>query len=530
MIIKSRKLLVQNSIRVIYDIVFLNLSLILAIYLHYISFLFRQFNGFTFSMDFYLESVGTDLALWGKYAVPFSILSIGVFAVFGFYNTGRFKRFRQRFFSISLGTLFVNFLVIMLMYSMIEESFFPRGVSLIFLCLSFLIVALPRLIKPFIVIVAKYLEKSDGQNVDQRVREVLIIGGAGYVGSVMCRHFLSLGLKVKILDEFLFGDESIRELTHNSNFSYQTGDCRNISDIYSALDGVDAVVHLAGLVGDPACAVNDNLTIDINYASTKVLTELCKVKGIKRFVFASTCSVYGVSDEILNEESDLNPVSLYAKTKIDSEKILMQETDERFQPTVLRFTTVFGASPRQRFDLVVNTFVAKSIREGKIEVFGGNQWRPFVHTLDIARAAYRVLMADVKKVGGEIFNVGDNDLNLTIDDLAMKVKSALPGTEVVNNGAVDDPRNYKVSFDKIKNTLDFKCSVSVEDGIAEMSEVMKRYSDYEDLTSKKFNNFSQAKIMVAESSGESLQKLHMADAFSEAWINSSVRLSSTNDE
>lgn len=520
------KFSVQKAVRAFYDLVALNLAIVAAIYVHFLSFLFRRFNGFTFSFEFYFENVNKELALWSKYALIFSIFAVVIFYSCGFYDTGKFKRFRERFFFITLGTLLANLLVIVLMYSMSEKEFLPRGVSLLFLLFSYITVALPRLAKPLVIISAKYLDKKADYNMG-KVETVLIIGGGGYIGSVMCRHFLSLGFKVKVLDEFLFGDAGISNLKSEKRFSYVQGDCRNISDVYSALEGVDAVVHLAGLVGDPACAVDDKLTIDINYASTKVLMDLCKVRNITRFVFASTCSVYGVGDEILSEESDLNPVSLYAKTKIDSEKILLSGADSSFKPTILRFATVYGGSPRQRFDLVVNTFVAKSVREGRIEVFGGNQWRPFVHTLDIARAAASVLKGDLKTVGGEVFNVGDDDLNYQINDLADKVKSILPNTEVINKGDTDDPRNYRVSFNKIYKKLGFKCSVNLEDGIAEMAKIMENFKDLEiDITSKAFNNYSQAKNMVESNGKGSLQKIHMADVFSESWVDSTKRLSS----
>jgi len=248
-----------------------------------------------------------------------------------------------------------------------------------------------------------------------------------------------------------------------------------------------------------------------------MLKDLCRIRGIKKFIFASTCSVYGVSTEVLDEKSELNPVSLYARTKIDSESVLLKEKISGFHPTILRFATVFGLSSRPRFDLVVNTFVGHALTRKKIDVHGGNQWRPFVHTRDIARAIEMVLKASTDKVSGQIFNVGDNRLNYTISDLAEKVKAVIPEIEILNHGDSADPRNYKVRFDKIKQTLGFECLYDIDMGI---NELVEEFSDHKnlDLLDPFYNNFHQAKFMVDTKSDVAINRLYKADLLEDGWV------------
>lgn len=498
-----------------YDVFFINTSMIAAIYLHYLRFLFVENEGFTFTFDTYFQWTNSQLLIWSRYAPLYSLLAVGVFYLFGFYNTSKFKRFRDRLSSIMLGTLIANSLLILAMFFNIEQEHYSRGVVLLFLTFSLIFNALPRLIKPLIIWASAQL--SVPNKVSDKVSKVLVIGGAGYIGSVLSRYLLERGYKVSVLDQVLFGEEPIKELLKSKNFTFTKGDSRNLTDILPALEDVDAVVHLAGLVGDPACAVSEDLTIDINLASTKMLKDLCEARGIKRFVFASTCSVYGVSSEILNENSELNPVSLYARTKIDSEAVLLNGNSSGFAPTILRFATVFGLSPRPRFDLVVNTFVGNALFRKKIEVFGGNQWRPFVHTRDIARAIELVLAADKEKVANQIFNVGDNRLNLTISDLADKIKLALPEIEIINHGDSPDPRNYRVNFDKIRSILGFESYYKIEDGVLELIEEFKDKKDL-NLADPFYNNYHQARYMVDTNAHVARNLLYKAEILDSGWV------------
>jgi nucleoside-diphosphate-sugar epimerase len=302
---------------------------------------------------------------------------------------------------------------------------------------------------------------------------VLVVGGAGYIGSVLTEQLLRKGYRVRILDMELFGRDSLKSILDHPRLDFMSGDFRNIEDVVRSLHGMDAVVHLAAIVGDPACALDRDTTITVNYAAAKMMAQLARANGISRFVFASTCSVYGESEEIRTEESDLNPVSLYATTKIDTERALLEAADSVFQPTILRFATAYGWSLRPRFDLVANLFSAQAVTEKHIRVLNGEQWRPFVHTRDIARACVYAIEAQLSKVGCEIFNVGDHTQNFTLEQLGRIVADCQPGTfveEIRNN---DDARNYRVDFTKIQRVLGFRASVSLEDGIREMVEAVR---------------------------------------------------------
>ena len=248
------------------------------------------------------------------------------------------------------------------------------------------------------------------------------------------------------------------------------GDTRHIETLTRCLDDVDAVVHLAELVGDPACALNPILTQETNYFATLLIASICKYYQINRFIYLSSCSVYGDSGEEgrLIEESALNPMSLYAKMKISSENTLRELTDDNFMPTILRLSTVYGHSHRPRFDLVVNTLTAKALKDGKITIFGGNQWRPNVHVADVAKAIILVLEASLDKVGKQIFNVGSDEQNYTILEIGKLINEEVPSASLIVEDKVSDRRNYRVSFKKIRETLNFKPDNSLKDGIREI--------------------------------------------------------------
>ncbi len=315
-----------------------------------------------------------------------------------------------------------------------------------------------------------------------KIEAVLVVGGAGYIGSILTRRLLDAGYRVRVLDLELFGTDSLESAIDHPRLQVMKGDFRNVEDAARALRGMDAVCHLAAIVGDPACALDRDTTIAVNYAAAKMMAQLAKANGVSKFIFASTCSVYGDSNEIMTEESSLNPVSLYATTKIDAERALLDTADEDFQPTILRFATAYGWSHRPRFDLVANLFSAQAVTDKKIRVFNGEQWRPFVHTRDIAHACTLALEAPLSKVGCQVFNVGDESQNYTLQQLGEIVARAFPGTvveEVRNN---DDLRNYRVSFEKIRTVLDFRASVKLEDGVQEMVDAVRdgKVTDWRD--------------------------------------------------
>ena len=307
-----------------------------------------------------------------------------------------------------------------------------------------------------------------GAAANTKVEDVLVVGGAGYIGSILTRQLLDAGYRVRVLDLELFGTQSLVDVLEHPRLEVMKGDFRNIEDAARALRGMDAVCHLAAIVGDPACALDRETTITVNYAAAKMMAQLAKANGVSKFVFASTCSVYGDSEEIMSEDSPLNPVSLYATTKIDAERALLDAADAGFQPTILRFATAYGWSHRPRFDLVANLFSAQAVTDKKIRVFNGEQWRPFVHTRDIARACVLTLEAPLAKVGGQIFNVGDESQNYTLTQLGQIVAQSCPGIEVEAVRNNDDMRNYRVNFAKIRRALGFRASIDLVDGVQEM--------------------------------------------------------------
>lgn len=305
---------------------------------------------------------------------------------------------------------------------------------------------------------------------------VVVTGGAGYIGSHVVGILLEKGYTVRVLDKLMYGNESLKDFILNPKFELISGDVSDIAVLTKALNGASAVIHLAGLVGDPACAVDAEFTRHTNIVSTKLIKQVAHSLGINRFIFASSCSVYGVSDIEVSETDQLNPVSLYAKTKIDSENELLSDIPDDFIVTVLRFATVFGHSRRPRFDLVANLFAAQAISEGEITVIGPNQWRPFVHVEDLARAIILSLEAKSSVVRSQIFNVGDVKLNMTllslskiIENCALKNHSKVIKVNI-QEGNISDLRNYAVSFSKINNLLGFSAARMMEDGVGEIME------------------------------------------------------------
>jgi nucleoside-diphosphate-sugar epimerase len=313
-----------------------------------------------------------------------------------------------------------------------------------------------------------------------REKTIVVIGGAGFIGSGVLSKLLEKGYYVRLIDSFMFGKEAISQFIGHENLSIFESDFRNMDSIVSAMEGASAVVHLGAIVGDPACALDEDFTLEVNLMATRMIAECAKGFGIQKFVFASTCSVYGASDEVLNENSALNPVSLYARSKIACEKILIEMTDDKFKPTILRFGTVYGLSGRTRFDLVINLLTAKAITEGKITVFGEDQWRPFVHVDDASLAVTTAVEAPIELAGCQTFNVGSDCGNMTLGQAGQLIKKLVPTAELIASGSDGDRRNYRVDFSKIKNTLGFETQWSVEQGVKQVISAFEsgRVTDY----------------------------------------------------
>jgi nucleoside-diphosphate-sugar epimerase len=302
---------------------------------------------------------------------------------------------------------------------------------------------------------------------------VLVTGGAGYIGSHLVRKLLQRGYRVRLLDKFLYGEHGIAELRGDPNLELRYGDICNIRDMVQAVNGVRAVVALAALVGDAACDLDPREALTTNFESTRCLLESCREAGVQRLVFASSCSVYGANgSDLLREDSHLNPVSLYARTRIMSEELLMQEHGP-VEVVILRLSTVCGLSPRMRFDLMVNTITARASVDGRVRIVGASQWRPHLHVQDAAEAFTRAVEAPSKVAAGQIFNVGSESLNFTVGEIAEKVVVQIPGTVVEYFDHIEDRRSYRVAFDHIRDTLGFVPAHTVDDAIREVRTVLQ---------------------------------------------------------
>ena len=308
---------------------------------------------------------------------------------------------------------------------------------------------------------------------------VLVTGGAGYIGSVLSRLLLDQGHHVRVLDSLLHGGRGLLGLFEDDGFDFVHGDIRDASVVDGALSNIDAVVHLAAIVGDPACTRQPALTREVNLDASLQLGELCQRHGVRRLVFASTCSNYGKMEDAfrpVNEESELMPVSLYAETKVAVERTFLDTgMSDGSALTVLRFATVFGLSPRMRFDLTVNEFTAELLLKRKLAVYGEQFWRPYVHVRDAVRAIAMVLDSPPEKVRDRVFNVGDTGQNYQKGQLVDLIRGQIDGdVEIKHVRRDEDPRDYRVSFDKVRDELGFNITHTVEDGVRQIIQVLSR--------------------------------------------------------
>jgi nucleoside-diphosphate-sugar epimerase len=290
---------------------------------------------------------------------------------------------------------------------------------------------------------------------------------------------LSEGHQVRALDTLLYGGQSLLGLYYYDGFSFVHGDVRSADLVNSALDEIDAVVHLAAIVGDPACARQPLLAREVNFDASLQLFDLSQRKGVQKFILASTCSNYGRmndSKNSLTEESELRPISLYAETKVAAERTLLDlSAPNSLALTILRFATLFGLSPRMRFDLTVNEFTMELLTRRKLVVYGEQFWRPYVHVRDAARAISLVLNAPREKVGGQVFNAGDSSQNYQKGQLVELICAQLGHDSEVNYvHKEEDPRDYRVSFEKIKRELAFDITRTVKEGVEEIIDVINQ--------------------------------------------------------
>lgn len=392
-------------------------------------------------------------------------------ALFGLYS--RLRRSRIR----------VKCSVLLLSLGVCTAALFATGAAPGLISLSAMLTVGPVLAARVLLGLPHSRHKNLASLAINRRGPVVVVGGAGYIGSHTVELLLDAGYRVRVLDKLMYGRQSLEPFLGNPHFELIEGDATDITKLTSAVNGASAVIHLSGLVGDPACAVDTEFTRHTNIVATRMAKDVAQSLGVYRFIFASSCSVYGVSDKEVSETADLNPVSLYAQTKIDSERELLASERDDFFVTVLRFATVFGHSRRPRFDLVGNLFTAQAMIDGLVTVVGPQQWRPFVHVRDLARAIVMVLGADPMLVQSQIYNVGDSRLNMTILQLAELVQSVAARHREVRISVKDDTadrRNYAVSFEKIRSQLGFQASILAEEGVREMAEnfLSGRYQHY----------------------------------------------------
>jgi nucleoside-diphosphate-sugar epimerase len=305
---------------------------------------------------------------------------------------------------------------------------------------------------------------------------ILVTGAAGYLGSTLTALLLKEGHEVRGLDSLLHGGRALMGFWAERNFSFVKGDVRDAAAVAAALEGVEAVVHLAAIVGDPACARAPGEARAVNLDASLALADAAEKAGARRFVFASTCSNYGKMadpDTLLDESSELKPVSLYAETKVAVERALLEE---RRAPglcaTALRLSTLYGVSARMRFDLTVNEFVMQLTTKGHLVVFGEQFWRPYLHVADAARAFALVLGRPAADVDRQVFNVGADDQNFRKSDLLDIMAPLAPAARIERVKKTEDPRDYRVSFAKIRSRLGFTPLHSVQSGAPEIARLL----------------------------------------------------------
>jgi nucleoside-diphosphate-sugar epimerase len=314
-------------------------------------------------------------------------------------------------------------------------------------------------------------------SMDLSGRTVLVVGGAGYVGSVLVTELLRQGAHVSVLDQLIYDNGfAIAHLLDHPRLRFHRGDLRTGDDLVEAASGATDLVLLASLVGDPICKAYPELARDINERGAKRLIDRLDDLGIRRFVFTSTCSNYGIheSSQLATEGSQLNPQSLYAETKIAVEQYVLGRANEMAcATTVLRIATAYGLSPRMRFDLTVSQFAWELATGRQLEVYDADTWRPYCHIRDICKAIMTVLTAPESDVRGEVFNVGDTGQQFTKRMIVDEVRRHVGDLSVAYGDKGSDPRNYRVSFEKIASGLAFHCDYTVQDYLPRLTSAVQ---------------------------------------------------------
>ena len=462
------------------DVALLQLALISALALRF--YFVANFEG--------LEGVTVNelISLYQRWylttSLPLTALCLFIFYTTGFYTRGVTYQSRYKVLVViqAVSVSFLIYICTVLFFNVYDgELSFAKAAMLMAWGISILLLSGAR--------VWNQIWRSTAER-DYRVSKspadtdgpILVIGGGGYIGSALLPKLLEAGHRVRVLDMMLFGREPLEAVAGHPRLELIQGDFRLPDQLAVAMQGAKAIVHLGAIVGDPACNLDEELTIDVNLASTKMIADMACRLGIGRFIFASTCSVYGASPNLLDERSEVRPLGIYGFTKYASEKLLQEMAGPTFQPTILRFATIFGFSGRTRFDLVVNLLSAKAKLDGEITVHNGDQWRPFVHVEDAARAITTVLASPIATVGNEIFNVGGNSLNYTILQIGEMIQQQVISAKLIVTETKDDRRDYRVDFSKIRDLLDYHTTWTVEEGVQQVLEAIAsgRVVDYRD--------------------------------------------------
>jgi nucleoside-diphosphate-sugar epimerase len=328
---------------------------------------------------------------------------------------------------------------------------------------------------------------------------VLLVGGAGYVGSVLAAELIERGYAVRILDRLYFGDHGLADV--RDRVEVVVGDMRTVP--LEVMDGVEAVVNVGGLSNDPTAEFNPRANYEMNTTASVKLAEMCRRMGVKRYVYGSSCSVYdrGVIDEsrdvVLDETCDVDPPGAYAGSKLAAEHELLPMSSDNLCIAVLRKATLFGFSPRMRYDLVVNTFVKDALHKGRISLhYGGEMWRPLTDVRDAARAYIALLRAEPSRINGQVFNVVYR--NFRVSELALRVRETLArlgiGVEIETDYTYRGIRNYRVSGRKLFEDLKFQPSLTIEEAVRSMVENIERYK-YTDFDNPRYYNIAWMRLL-----------------------------------
>src|SRR5262245_14075544 len=466
------------ALRGLADALLINVAVLISIVIRLVNLIMTE--GATETVN-YKTFLSRNIIGYRNSAIQLTVVCLIVFYLSGFYSYGRSYRGRYKVLvvthAVSLAYLLFGFLSYFVNVPRLQ-----RGTYLYAWFTSIILLAGCRFWSSLWSNIVRAEIHRFKHTDEDKAQNVLLIGGAGYIGSALLPMLLEKGYRVRLLDLFLYGSEAIKDFLYHPRLEIMRADFRQVHKVVEATKNMDAVIHLGAIVGDPACALDEDLTIEVNLMATRMIAEVAKGSGVSRFIFASTCSVYGASDEVLDEQSELNPVSLYARSKIASERVLMSLSDSNFAPAVLRFGTIYGLSGRTRFDLVINLLTAKALIEGQITIRGGDQWRPFVHVHDAALAVFKTLDAPFPLVKHETFNVGSNEQNHTIYQIGKIINQFVPAAQVLDQGADTDRRNYRVNFNKIRDILGFAPVWVVEEGVAQVIEAIKsgKIKDYRD--------------------------------------------------